>query len=212
MAKNARREFGKIPEWAKKGPPTKANYDLRAEEHMAKRSNAGRSLTPFLRLPGTYAIDDEDIPTADHDGWVEYWIWLSGGYGFPRQVAMFFEGRFKALNVPEITPEEFDFNFTRDPNFRTRVADIGERITRERLASYPRLKIEICNLFVPRGTPGFDKMCELANAGALGAWAAPLYAKFGRQLNRDDYYRWDEVRNGIHVNLKDYLAHIRPTP
>jgi len=212
MAKGTRREFGKIPEWAKQGPVTKANYDLRAEEYMATMSKAGRSLTPFLRLPGTYGTDDEDIPTADHDGWVEYWIWLSSGYGFPRQVAMFFEGRMKALNVPEITPEEFDIKFSRDPNFQARIANIGERITRERLGRYPQNTVEICNLFVPRGSPGFEKMTELARADALGAWAAPLYAKFGRQLNPRDYYRWDQARDGIHVNLKDYLAHIRPRP
>lgn len=176
-------------------------------------SKAGRSLTPFLRLSGSYDPErEEDIPTADHDGWVEYWIWLGRGYGYPRQVAMFFEGRMKALNVPEVTPEEFDINFSRDPDFQARLVDIGDRIARERIDNYPHRNIQICNLFVKRGMPGFDKMLELAHANALGAWAAPLYAKFGRELNPNDYYRWDQARDGIHVNIKDYLAHIRPTP
>jgi len=207
MAKTQKREFGQIPDWAKRGPVTKANYDLRAEAHMALRSKTGRSQTPFLRLPGTYAPDDDELPTADHNGWVEYWIWLGGGYGFSRQVAMFFDGRFKALNVPEATPELFDMNFRRDPGFRAQIEDIGKRIERERIDNHPVRSIDICNLFVARGRPGFDKMVELAHAGALGAWAAALYANVGRQLDPKDYWRWDAERDGIHVNLKDYLAH-----
>jgi hypothetical protein len=34
-------------------------------------------------------------------------------------------------------------------------------------------------------------------------------ARYGRELNPHDFYRWDAERDGIHVNLKDYLAHVR---
>jgi hypothetical protein len=66
---------------------------------------------------------------------------------------------------------------------------------------------EFCNLFVARGRPGFDKMIELAHADVLGSWAKPLYARYDRPFNPKDYWRWDSERDGIHLNLNDYLRY-----
>jgi len=64
--------------------------------------------------------------------------------------------------------------------------------------------IVICNLYVRRGRRGYDQLVAAINEGRIGQWAAPMYARYGRTIRREDYYRYDD--DGVWVNLKDYQA------
>lgn len=140
MAPRKTREPGQIPEWAKTGPVTISNYDLRAEWTMLVASK--RPDTPYLRLPHRCA---EDEVVADLNGWLEYWLCHLGG--LPRLPQMFVEEHIGALNVPEDQPELFDPSFERDPRWRVSVPDLVERLWRGR--ARPFKPVEHDNLLVP---------------------------------------------------------------
>lgn len=193
MGKTTKRKFGEIPAWALKGPITAANYDLRAEWHGARKKLEAN--WPFLS-------HDPDVPaTADAPAWDRYFGGHLGEY--PASYQLFRAGKIKFYNVPEEQPELFDTSY--NPSLSISVS----RPPVDPLARFfegPRHQQEFCNLFVPRGAPGFDVMVQAAKDGRLGVWAAPMYAQHGRTFNPGDYYRYDSVRDGIHVNLKDYQS------
>jgi hypothetical protein len=87
-----KREYGEIPNWAKRGPITLANYSLRAELYCKLR---GRTEHPTIER-GTTACER----------WQSYFQYHLGGY--PQAMWMLIEGRIKEMTVPEDDPEAFD--------------------------------------------------------------------------------------------------------
>jgi hypothetical protein len=123
---------------------------------MKTRSDEGRKVTPYLRLPH---LRSEDEIVADFPGWMQYFIRHLGGYS--RQVRMFIEGHISALNVPERTPEEFDVMFDRSPNFLLPMTvSIAEMQWRERAQLLPICSEEQHTLFVPTFAPRYQEMVE----------------------------------------------------
>lgn len=95
------RKFGDIPEWAKNGPVTLKNYDLRVELHG--KIKAWGDKWPMLS-------NDENYPeTADRGAWDLYFRDHLGG--FPPTYRLFRDGRIRYLNLPERTPELFDTSY-----------------------------------------------------------------------------------------------------
>ena len=93
------RKFGEIPEWAKTGPITLTNYDLRAEAYGAKVKQWGDSW-PFL------SHDKDTKPTANEKLWADYFWEHLGGY--PPSFQIFRDGTIRYYNVPDERPEVFD--------------------------------------------------------------------------------------------------------
>ena len=98
MAKHPRK-FGEIPDWAKKGPVTLRNYDLRCEWYGAKIKQWGDNW-PFL------SKDPDFSSTADEAAWERYFLkWL---HGFPPSYQLYRRGVIKYYNLPEARPELFE--------------------------------------------------------------------------------------------------------
>lgn len=69
-----------------------------------------------------------------------------------------------------------------------------------------------CNLFIPKGRRGYDRMLEAGKAGELGRGAQRMAKKYDRTINPHDYYR--VVDDGLFCNYNDYLelvGRIAPT-
>jgi len=98
MRPKPKRKFGEIPAWAKEGPITGRNYDLRAEWYGAKVKQWGDNW-PFL------SHDDTFPATADEVAWDAYFRSLDG---MPTVYRMFRDGIIRHMNVPEARPELFD--------------------------------------------------------------------------------------------------------
>lgn len=97
--KQSNRKFGEIPDWAKTGPITLMNYDLRMEWYGAKVKMWGNEW-PFL------SHDPDVKSTANEDAWMSY-FWDHLG-GFPPSAKTFRDGVIRYLNVPESKPDFFD--------------------------------------------------------------------------------------------------------
>ena len=95
------RQFGKIPDWAKKGPVTPRNYDLRAEWHGATIKQWGDSW-PYV----TTNPDYKDGATADQFAWERYFLDVLREY--PASYRLYKRGIIKSYNFPEARPELFD--------------------------------------------------------------------------------------------------------
>lgn len=92
------RKFGSTPEWAKKGPISVANYDMRAELHGVLKQWTDR--WPYL----TSAEDGKD--TADRNEWDLYF--RDHLKGFPMSYRLFRDGVIEHWNAPDVSPVEFD--------------------------------------------------------------------------------------------------------
>lgn len=95
--------FGEIPDWAKRGPVTLQNYDLRVEWYGAKIKQ-WRDSWPFL------SRDQETPATADEVAWDRYFTAQLGGY--PPSYRLFRQGVIRFYNVPEARPETFEPGYT----------------------------------------------------------------------------------------------------
>ena len=102
----SKRPFGEIPDWAKKGPVTLRNFDLRVEWYGAKIKQWGDNW-PFLSNIREYPT------TADQAAWERYFLEVLGAY--PPSYRLFKRGVIRAYNLPEATPELFDPSFDPRP-------------------------------------------------------------------------------------------------
>jgi len=102
----SKRPFGEIPDWAKKGPVTLRNYDLRSEWYGAKIKE-WRDGWPFL------STDPEYPATADQTAWEAYFLKQLGA--FPPSYQLFKRGVMRAYNLPDVKPELFDTSYDPRP-------------------------------------------------------------------------------------------------
>lgn len=96
-----------IPDSAKKGPVSVANFDLRAGWHgagIACWNEGDEANWPFLsHAPEAYAA------TADEAAWDRYFLDHLNGY--PESYKFFKRGVIRFYNVPEARPELFDSSY-----------------------------------------------------------------------------------------------------
>ena len=104
------RQFGTIPDWAKRGPVTPLNYDLRAEWHGAT-IRQWEDQWPFVSTKPEY-----QPPTADQAAWERYFLEVLRE--FPASYRLFKRGVISSYNFPEATPELFDTGYVPRPKLR----------------------------------------------------------------------------------------------
>ena len=68
--------------------------------------------------------------------------------------------------------------------------------------------IDPCNLFIPRGYRGYDRMLEAYKTKDLARGAHRMAKHYDRDPNlidQEDFFRFDQTHDGIHVNYNDFL-------
>ena len=215
MAKKDRK-WGEIPAWMIKAPVTLLNYDQKAEHHGVKLAGL-KDNWPFV----SNRENEED--TANREAWEDY-FWKHLG-GWPRSYRLFRDGVIPSYNFPTVIPEEFDTSYRSPKQWalatQTTKADLMH--TTARIPASPigrHQSSDPCNLFIPKGHRGYDRMLEAGKAGELGRSAQRMADHFNRAghpgapvvIDPHNYYRI--ASDGLHCNYNDFLelvGRIAPT-
>jgi hypothetical protein len=112
MPKSSTRKFGEVPEWAKTGAISLANYPYRAEAHCALKSRDRGGMHPTITRT-----------SPDFVTWVEYFRLHLGGD--PLSLQMLMDASMVEMTVPELVPQWFDPSFT--PSIHYEVKRSGEK-------------------------------------------------------------------------------------
>lgn len=117
MATPTEREFGKIPDSAKRGPISLQNYSFRAEAHCAQRADARGRIHPTI-----------ERPSAEFSLWRQYFEMHLGGYPPAFERLLIAEPKQHQMTVPEGEPQWFDPSFEPDHTWIERpYVQIGSR-------------------------------------------------------------------------------------
>lgn len=104
MPRQAERQFGAMPEWAKKGPISARNYGYRAEAHCALKSAERKGIHPTITLQ-----------SPDFKLWYEYFTTHLGK--LPLAFVFLLDATILEMTLPEPVPMWFDPSFEPTPNF-----------------------------------------------------------------------------------------------
>mgnify|MGYP001613941793 CR=1 FL=1 len=108
MQRKMKIPYGKIPEWAKKGPISLKNYDYRVEQHNASHSVERGGEHPIISL------DSHEFPL-----WHEYFTSHLGG--LPWAMRAVINKEIWSMTVPEKIPQWFDSSFIPNPKYRVQL-------------------------------------------------------------------------------------------